>query len=289
MFTERSRATLLQVIVQWSSMGWTTVKGMAHHTWVGMKLLATETRVASKILARLVRGKILTRREQQMLKRVASDLFRLVPFSFFFLIPFMELLLPVALKIFPKMLPSQFEDKLKVQDDLRRKFKVRLEMAKFFQECLTVKTQDGADLPDLLGKVRTGMPLSNEEILTLAKKFKDEFMLDNCPRSQLLAMCRFLNINPPCVLRTAANPARQSFHSLRLSRLESCVLSDAPRVVTRTEYSRWLNVSWKVQLERHTSPLENRTSENMISVSCIRRAGTDRTCTCGFCSETGCV
>jgi hypothetical protein len=36
---------------------------------------------------------------------------RLVPFAVFVIVPFMELLLPVALKLFPNMLPSTFEDK----------------------------------------------------------------------------------------------------------------------------------------------------------------------------------
>jgi hypothetical protein len=40
-----------------------------------------------------------------------SDLGRLIPFSFFIIIPFMELLLPVALKIFPNLLPSTFAEK----------------------------------------------------------------------------------------------------------------------------------------------------------------------------------
>jgi LETM1 and EF-hand domain-containing protein 1 len=36
---------------------------------------------------------------------------RLVPFAFFIVVPFMELLLPVALKLFPNMLPSTYESK----------------------------------------------------------------------------------------------------------------------------------------------------------------------------------
>lgn len=36
---------------------------------------------------------------------------RLVPFAVFVLVPFMELLLPVALKLFPNMLPSTYESK----------------------------------------------------------------------------------------------------------------------------------------------------------------------------------
>lgn len=36
---------------------------------------------------------------------------RLIPFAVFVVVPFMELLIPVALKLFPDMLPSTFEDK----------------------------------------------------------------------------------------------------------------------------------------------------------------------------------
>ena len=45
------------------------------------------------------------------LRRTTSDLLRLIPFSVFVIVPFMEFLLPVALKLFPNMLPSTFEDK----------------------------------------------------------------------------------------------------------------------------------------------------------------------------------
>jgi hypothetical protein len=41
------------------------------------------------------------------------DLFRLVPFLAIVVIPFAELLLPVLLAVFPNMLPSTFEDKIK--------------------------------------------------------------------------------------------------------------------------------------------------------------------------------
>ena len=47
------------------------------------------------------------------LVRTAKDLFRLIPFSIFIIVPFMELLLPVALKLFPEMLPSTYTDKEK--------------------------------------------------------------------------------------------------------------------------------------------------------------------------------
>jgi LETM1 and EF-hand domain-containing protein 1 len=55
----------------------------------------------------------LSRRERQQLVRTVSDLFRLVPFSFFIIVPFMELALPFFIKFFPNMLPSTFQDTTK--------------------------------------------------------------------------------------------------------------------------------------------------------------------------------
>lgn len=90
------------------------------------------------------------------LKRTTTDLLRLLPFAVFVIVPFMEILLPVALKLFPNMLPSTFEDKyaavctfqtlwrvprsyyeVPIQEEKSRKLlRVRLEMAKFLQETL---------------------------------------------------------------------------------------------------------------------------------------------------------
>ena len=70
------------------------------------------------------------------LRRTTQDLLRLVPFAVFVVVPFMELLLPVALKLFPNMLPSTFEDKFAAQEKERKLLRVRLEMAKFLQETL---------------------------------------------------------------------------------------------------------------------------------------------------------
>jgi hypothetical protein len=47
----------------------------------------------------------------RQLIRTTGDVFRLVPMLVFIVVPFMEFLLPVALKLFPNMLPSTFEHK----------------------------------------------------------------------------------------------------------------------------------------------------------------------------------
>ncbi|THG14330.1 hypothetical protein TEA_021884 [Camellia sinensis var. sinensis] len=85
------------------------------HYWLGCKLLWVDVRISSRLLLKLAGGKSLTRRERQQLTRTTADIFRLVPFAVFIIVPFMEFLLPVFLAVFPNMLPSTFQDKMKEQ------------------------------------------------------------------------------------------------------------------------------------------------------------------------------
>lgn len=90
-------------------------KSTMQHYWLGTKLLWADVRISSRLLLKLAGGKSLSRRERQQLTRTTADIFRLVPFAVFIIVPFMELLLPVFLKLFPNMLPSTFQDKMKEQ------------------------------------------------------------------------------------------------------------------------------------------------------------------------------
>ncbi|KAG8702493.1 hypothetical protein FRC08_003454 [Ceratobasidium sp. 394] len=182
---------------------WAWVKHEANHYWDGSKLLAAEVRVSSKLLRKVLNGARLTRRERRQLTRTTTDLLRLIPFAVFVIVPFMELLLPVALKLFPNMLPSTFEDKFAAQEKQRKLLKVRLEMAKFLQD--TLKESPLKSNPDILStdefknffmKVRsTGESPSTEEIIKVAKLFDTDLTLDNLSRPQLVSICRYMGVN----------------------------------------------------------------------------------------------
>jgi LETM1 and EF-hand domain-containing protein 1, mitochondrial len=88
---------------------WQKVKKEANHYWDGTKLLGKEIRISFRLALKMAAGYELSRRESRQLKRTTEDLIRLVPFSVFVIVPFAELLLPVALKLFPNMLPSTYE------------------------------------------------------------------------------------------------------------------------------------------------------------------------------------
>lgn len=88
---------------------WISIKDAISHYWLGSKLLWSEIKLTIQILRRVLGGHLMTRRERIQLIRTTNDLFRLVPFAVFVIVPFMEFLLPFALRLFPNMLPSTFQ------------------------------------------------------------------------------------------------------------------------------------------------------------------------------------
>ncbi|TDL27427.1 LETM1-domain-containing protein [Rickenella mellea] len=182
---------------------WKVVKEGAAHYWHGSKLLVSEVRISARLQWKILQGEALTRRERRQLKRTTQDLLRLIPFSVFLIVPFMEFLLPVALKLFPNMLPSTFEDKFAAEEKQRKLLRVRLEMAKFLQETLResgLKANAhiiGSDaFKEFFRKIRsTGESPSTDDIINVAKLFDDDLTLDNLSRPQLVSMSRYMGLN----------------------------------------------------------------------------------------------
>ncbi|KAF7295005.1 MRS7 family protein [Mycena indigotica] len=182
---------------------WKKVKHELQHYWHGSKLLVSEVRISARLQWKILHGESLTRRERRQLKRTTQDLLRLVPFAVFVAVPFMELLLPVALKLFPNMLPSTFEDKYAAEEKQRKLLRVRLDMAKFLQETLResgLKANAhivGTDaFKEFFRKVRsTGESPSATDIINVAKLFDDDLTLDNLSRPQLVSMSRYMGLN----------------------------------------------------------------------------------------------
>ncbi|XP_017097527.2 mitochondrial proton/calcium exchanger protein [Drosophila bipectinata] len=174
------------------------------HYYHGFRLLFIDVAICSKLLWRVLNGKTLTRRENKQLQRTTSDLFRLIPFSVFIIVPFMELLLPVFIKFFPGMLPSTFQTSNDRQEKLRQSLAVRLEVAKFLQKTLDQmpvqhkehSSEEAKQFEEFFTKIRNPSDsVSNDEIIKFAKRFDDEITLDSLSREQLAALCRVLELN----------------------------------------------------------------------------------------------
>lgn len=112
------------------------IKDAALHflKWVktGFVLFWKNIQVSKKLTLKKARGHPLSLRERKLLVRTTGDCLKLIPFSFFLIVPFAELALPIALRLFPNMMPSTFFEQSYDQATLARKFKAKQELAEFF-------------------------------------------------------------------------------------------------------------------------------------------------------------
>ncbi|XP_063313743.1 mitochondrial proton/calcium exchanger protein isoform X1 [Pelobates fuscus] len=173
------------------------------HYYHGFRLLWIDTKIAARMMWQILNGHILSRRERRQFLRICADLFRLVPFLVFIVVPFMEFLLPVVLKLFPNMLPSTFETVSKKEERLKKELRVKLEVAKFLQDTIeeialknkAAKGDVTNEFATFFQKIRSsGERPSNEEIVRFSKLFEDELTLDNLTRPQLVALCKLLEL-----------------------------------------------------------------------------------------------
>ncbi|XP_036106341.1 LETM1 domain-containing protein LETM2, mitochondrial [Molossus molossus] len=168
----------------------------------GFYLLWIDTKVAARMIWRLLHGQVLTRRERRRLLRTCVDFFRLVPFMMFIIVPFMEFLLPVFLKFFPEMLPSTFESESKKEEKQKKRMAAKLELAKFLRETITEMAkrnraklgEASTQFSSYVKQVQTGHKPSTKEIVRFSKLFEDQLNLEHLDRPQLVALCKLLEL-----------------------------------------------------------------------------------------------
>lgn len=96
------------------------------------------------------------------MERTVKDLGRLVPFSVFILVPAGELFLPIALKLFPNMLPSTYEDAAQKDMKLLKLRTTRQGVSDFIRKTLregglpiSAKTRDSEEFSQFFRKARS--------------------------------------------------------------------------------------------------------------------------------------
>lgn len=126
-----------------------------------------------------------------------------MPFSVFVIVPFAELLLPVALRLFPNMLPSTYEGQKSREAKAANLRRTRKEVSAFLQDTLketglpvSAANAKKEEFTEFFKKIRaTGETPSDEDVIKVCKIFKDDLTLDNLSRPQLVAMCKYMNLN----------------------------------------------------------------------------------------------
>lgn len=200
---------------------WQKVKHEAQHYWDGTKLLATEVKISSRLALKMAAGYELSRREHRQLTRTVQDLVRLVPFVPFVIVPFAELLLPVALKLFPNMLPSTYEGAKSKEMKATKLRSSRKEVSQFLRSTMRESglpisqvTAQKEEFTEFFRKLRaTGEEPTKADIIKVCKLFKDDLTLDNLSRPQLVGICRYMNLTTfgtdPMLRYTVRNRMRQ--------------------------------------------------------------------------------
>ena len=179
------------------------IKRELQHYWDGTKLLATEVKISTKLALKMAAGYELSRRENRQLQRTVQDLGRLVPFSVFVIVPFAELLLPVALKLFPNLLPSTYEGQKAKDTKMTNLRATRKEVSNLLRETLketglpvSAVNAQKEGFAEFFRKVRaTGESPSPSDVIKVCKIFKDDLTLDNLSRPQLVAMTKYMNLS----------------------------------------------------------------------------------------------
>nr|XP_027204065.1 mitochondrial proton/calcium exchanger protein-like [Dermatophagoides pteronyssinus] len=249
------------------------------HYYHGFRLLIVDIGIASRLIWKILNGNSLSRREYRQLVRTSSDVFRLVPFSVFIIVPFMEILLPVFLKFFPNMLPSTFQTASSREAKIKQELKLKLDMARFLQTTLDEMTLQARgeshsnrakEFKQFFDNIRkSGEQASNEDILKFSKLFEDEITLDSLSRPQLVALCRLLELQPIGTenflrfqlrmrLRTLKADdqmiAREGIDSLTVSELQQACRSRGMRALgisedrLRFQLSQWLELSLNAKI-----------------------------------------
>jgi len=176
--------------------------------WVatGFRLFGADVRASFYLMKRVVKGYPLSVRQKQLLVRTTSDCLKLIPFSFFIIVPFAEVLLPFFLRLFPGMLPSTFFEQKYDNATLARKLKAKEEMAEFWQEVVLERTKElseadgefadkAAELQEFQEKLMEAQEYPRlKEILRFGKLFDKELALRNMGAKQLQALSRMLGL-----------------------------------------------------------------------------------------------
>jgi len=206
---------------------WVKVKEGSVHSWHWFKngsiLFKKNFQISKKLLRKKLDGDELNYKEHSVLVTTTSDLVKLIPFSFFVIVPFAELLLPVVIKIYPKILPSTYDvGKLfkkpeEGTSDRSKRLLAKQKLMEFFKEVsIKADTNKGEmkrikDRNDAINEfknmlVTSGAQQGGRFILPdvqAIKKFisnfpqgPDYFRLENLKIEVLESMCFLLNIDP---------------------------------------------------------------------------------------------
>ncbi|KJP89086.1 hypothetical protein AK88_01172 [Plasmodium fragile] len=219
-FIKKAGQQIKIIIIQPSMLKvyWADLKKNIKHTvvWVktGVLLFLTNMKISKNLIIKRLKGHRLSYSEYKLLIRTMNDMFKLIPFSFFIIVPFAEFLLPVFLKIYPNLLPSTFKNNDDNFVNIKKNLYAKQQLAKFLQQLIEEKEKqlnenigiDSEKKKKILLKFHQQLINKDEkdvnpflsvgDTLKIAKIFKDDFVLDQMNLKTLQTICHLLGLKP---------------------------------------------------------------------------------------------
>ncbi|ETB56631.1 hypothetical protein, variant 3 [Plasmodium yoelii 17X] len=239
-FIKKSGSVIKVIIFQPSilKIHYENLKKNIKHTvdWVktGVLLFLTNMKISKNLIIKRLKGHRLSYSEYKLLIRTINDMFKLIPFSFFVIVPFAEFLLPVVLKIYPNLLPSTFKNNDDNFNNIKKNLYAKQQLSKFLQQLIEEKEKqlnenigiDSDKKKKILNKFHQQLINKDEEdinpflnvndTLKIAKIFKEEFILDKMNLKTLQTICHLLGLKPYSIHYHVVLQLRH--HFLRLQR-----------------------------------------------------------------------
>lgn len=193
------------IVIEWGEDLRDAVKHFLKWMYTGFKLFGADVRASYFLTKRVFKGYPLSVRERRLLVRTTSDCLKLIPFSFFLVVPFAEFALPFFLRLFPNMMPSTFFEQKYDNATLARKLKAKQEMADFWQQVVAQRTQELYESDEYADKAEELVAFQEKltegkeyptlkEILRFASIFKNEMHLEKMSSQQLSALSQMLGL-----------------------------------------------------------------------------------------------
>uniref|UniRef100_A0A8C9GDR8 Letm1 RBD domain-containing protein n=1 Tax=Piliocolobus tephrosceles TaxID=591936 RepID=A0A8C9GDR8_9PRIM len=217
---------------------YSNLKSNINHTvvWVktGILLFLTNMKISKNLIIKRLKGYRLSYSEYKLLIRTVNDMFKLIPFSFFIIVPFAEFLLPIVLRIYPNLLPSTFKNNDDNLTNIKKKIYAKQQLSKFLQQLIEEKEKQLSENIDIdvekkkkiLNKFHLQLINKDEsdvnpflnvnDTLKIAKIFKEEFALDKMQLKTLQTICHLLGLKPYSIQYHVVLQLRH--HFLRLQR-----------------------------------------------------------------------
>lgn len=174
------------------------VKKEAKKAWNGCKLLGSDAKFMTRKKYMITfHGERYSLKERKAMSQTSSDLLKMIPFSFFIIVPGAELALPLFLYVFPNMMPSTFISK-SVQQERKDLF---IDNRPLYSDKLIsylisqVKTEESAKA--LYAKLRTQPGnVTREDLKNCSELFDTSVKFGKMRTQQLLDTCRFIGFEP---------------------------------------------------------------------------------------------